>query len=84
MPSAKREFAVCVRNDGYEASLERRKIYELLPDTDTARHRQVRVIDESGEDYLYPASYFAAIELPQAVRKAVLAAVSQETSHGHD
>lgn len=75
MPSTRRRFAVCVRNDGYEASLERRKIYQVLPDADAARHHQVRVIDESGEDYLFPEAYFAPIELPQVVRKAVLAAV---------
>lgn len=66
---------VCLRNDGYEASLERRKIYQALPDAYATRHRQVRVIDESGEDYLYPADFFRGIELPHAVRRAVLAAV---------
>jgi hypothetical protein len=55
--------------------LEPRKIYQALPDLDAAKHRQLRVIDESGEDYLYPASYFTPIELPQPVRKAVLASV---------
>jgi hypothetical protein len=73
MPSARR-FVLCVRNDGYEVSLERRKLYQVLPDVDAARHRQIRVIDESGEDYLYPASCFVAIELPRGVRRAVLAA----------
>jgi hypothetical protein len=66
---------VCLRNHGYEVSLERRKIYAALPDADAARHGQVRIIDESGDDYLFPAAYFAAIELPQAIRRAVLAAV---------
>jgi len=70
-----KQFAVCVRNDGYEVSLERRKIYQVLPDPDAAKHKQVRVIDESGEDYLYPQSFFAPIELPQPIRRAVLAAV---------
>ena len=70
-----KQFAVCLRNDGYEVSLERRKIYQVLPDPDAARHRQVRVIDESGEDYLYPQNFFAPIELPQPIRRAVLAAV---------
>ncbi len=72
--SAKR-FVVCVKNKGYEVSLETRKIYQVLPDADAAKHRQLRVIDESGEDYLYPEIYFAPIELPQPVRRAVLAAV---------
>ncbi len=65
---------LCLRNNGYEVSLEPRKIYEVLPDRDAAAHNQLRVIDESGEDYLYPASHFASIALPQSVRRAVLAA----------
>ena len=60
---------------GYEVSLEPRKIYQVLPDPGAAKHRQIRVIDESGDNYLYPASYFTPIELPQPVRKAVLASV---------
>lgn len=74
-PMKAKQFAVCLRNDGYEVSLERRKIYQVLPDPDAAKHRQVRVIDESGEDYLYPQNFFAPIELPQPIRRAVLAAV---------
>ena len=70
-----RRFVLCLRNTGYEVSLERRKIYQVLPDRAAAAHQQVRVIDESGEDYLFPASYFAPIKLPQALRRAVLAAV---------
>ncbi len=69
-----KKFVVCLRNRGYEASLERRKIYRVLPDPDAAKHRQIRVIDESGEDYLYPQAFFASIELPQPIRRAVLAA----------
>jgi hypothetical protein len=75
MTKPRRSFAVCVRNEGYEVSLELRKIYEVLPDTVAARHRQVRVIDVSGEDYLFPASWFAALELPAPTKRAVLAAV---------
>jgi hypothetical protein len=70
-----KQFAVCLRNDGYEVSLERRKIYQVLPDPGAAKHRQVRVIDESGDDYLYPQNFFAPIELPQPIRRAVLAAI---------
>jgi hypothetical protein len=66
---------LCLRNDGYEVSLERRKIYQALPDADAAKHKQLRVIDESGEDYLYPQGLFASIELPESVRRAVQAAV---------
>ena len=64
MSSTRRNLLLCVRNDGYEASLERRKIYQALPDRDAAKHRQVRVIDESGEDYLYPATFFTPIKPP--------------------
>jgi hypothetical protein len=72
---AAKKFAVCLKNKGYEASLERRKIYQVLPDPGAAKHRQIRVIDESGEDYLYPQSFFAPIDLPQSLRRAVQAAV---------
>jgi hypothetical protein len=71
----KRGLVVCVRNDEYVASLERRKIYELLPDPDAEAHGQVRVVDESGEDYLYPAEYFVRLDLPSETEKAVIAAV---------
>ena len=74
MRSTSKQFVICVKNKGYEGSLESRKVYQVLPDPDAAKHRQLRVIDESGEDYLYPERFFAAIELPQSVRKAVLAA----------
>jgi hypothetical protein len=71
----KRDFVVCVRNDEYVASLELRKIYELLPDPDAEAHGQVRVVDESGEDYLYPAEYFVRLDLPSETEKAVITAV---------
>ena len=73
--STRKQFVVCLRNDGYEVSLERRKIYQVLPDADAAKHKQLRVIDESGEDYLYPQKLFAPIELSQSIRRAVQAAV---------
>jgi len=69
------KFVVCLKNKGYEVSLEPRKIYRVLPDADALKHRQLRVIDESGDAYLYPANYFTPIELPRPVRKAVLASV---------
>ncbi|MDZ4858468.1 MAG: hypothetical protein SGI88_05755 [Candidatus Hydrogenedentes bacterium] len=68
------QFVVCLKNKGYEVSLETRKIYRMVPDPDAAKHKQLRVIDESGDDYLYPARFFSVIELPQLLRKAVLAA----------
>ena len=75
MSSTRRTFAVCLQNDGYEASLELRKIYEALPDASASRHRQIRIVDESGEDYLFPAAWFATIDLPAPVRRAVMAAL---------
>ena len=69
-----RQLVVCVKNRGYAASLEKRKIYVVLADPSAAKHGQVRVIDESGEDYLYPKSFFVPISLPQPARKAVLTA----------
>ena len=73
--AARRELVLCLRNTGYEVSLERRKIYQVVPDRAAAALGQIRVIDESGDDYLYPTSFFAPITLPQALRRAVLAAV---------
>jgi hypothetical protein len=69
-----RRFVVCVRNDGYEASLERNKIYTVLPDADAERDGDLRIIDESGEDYLFAADRFVAIEVPAAVRTSILKA----------
>ena len=68
------KIVVCIRNAGYEVSLERRKIYRLLPDAVAKKHKLLRVVDESGEDYLYPEDYFLSVALPPAVRQAVLAA----------
>jgi hypothetical protein len=67
------ELVVCVRNEGYEVSLELRKIYQAIPDTGASQHNLLRVIDESGEDYLYPQDFFLPIELSKAVEKALLA-----------
>ena len=67
-------FAVCVNNADYPASLELHKIYRVLPDEDAEADGDMRVIDESGEDYLYPADFFVLIELPKAVEKSLLRA----------
>jgi len=72
--ASSRLFAVCVNNSGYETSLERNKIYIVLPDEDAGRDGDVRVIDESGEDYLFSASRFVAIDVPAAVRASILKA----------
>jgi len=65
-------FVICICNDDYSTSLEKRKIYEVLPDNDAAKHNQIRVIDESGEDYLYPAEYFVPVKLPKATEQALV------------
>ncbi len=68
-------FAVCIKNSGYPVSLELHKIYRVLPDEDAARDGDLRVVDESGEDYLYPAAWFAEIKLPQPVKESLLMSV---------
>lgn len=65
------QFVICVGNRGYSASLELRKIYQVIPDKAGLKHNQIRVTDESGEDYLYPEEYFAPVKLPQVVQQAV-------------
>lgn len=67
-------FAICVSNAEYPASLELHKIYRVLPDEDAEQDGDLRVIDESGEDYLYPAGYFMALELPRNVQRVLLQA----------
>jgi hypothetical protein len=69
-----KQFVICIRNEGYSASLEKRKIYVALRDPAAEKHGQLRIIDESGDDYLYPKAFFRAIALPQSVKKAVLTA----------
>ena len=67
-------FAICVQNEGYPASLELWKVYRVVPDKKAAEHQLVRIVDESGEDYLYDQSWFVPIRLPQAAKEAMLAA----------
>jgi len=68
------EFVVCINNDDYPASLELHKIYLVVPDEDVAADGDIRVIDESREDYIYPASYFAHINVPEDVEQSLLRA----------
>ncbi len=68
----KNKFLLCIENEGYEASLELRKLYERLPDKEAERHKQVRIIDESGEDYLYPSDFFAPIRLSVQTRTKLI------------
>jgi len=63
------QFVVCVSNRGYKASLVVRRVYRMIPDREAEERGLLRVIDESGEDYLFPSKLFAAIELPRAVGK---------------
>jgi len=64
-------FAVCLRNRGYAASLEVRKLYPVVSDPDAAANDLIRVIDESGEDYLYPARLFRKLVLPIELQRAL-------------
>ena len=68
------KFAVCIRNEDYPASLELRKLYRVVQDESSAKHKLVRIADESGEDYLYPETYFAPIKLPATVERALFLA----------
>jgi hypothetical protein len=72
MLGRQRQFAVCIRNDEYEESLELKKIYELLPDARAEAHNMVRVVDEEGDDYLYPRDWFLPIELPEPSEQRAL------------
>ena len=65
-------FVVCLKNTGYPASLELHKIYRIVPDKQAGQTNDVRVIDESGDDYLYPASWFAEIKVPRPVERSFL------------
>jgi hypothetical protein len=74
MTKVTKRLVICVHNEGYEASLERRKIYVALHDARAEKLDQIRVIDESGEDYLFPKDAFVEVSLPQSVRRALLLA----------
>src|SRR6266436_5480377 len=70
------QFAVCINNEGYEASLEAGKLYRVIPDDVASSHGYVRVIDESGEDYGYSASRFFPMDVPPALQKALGSAIA--------
>ena len=74
-PKATRQYVVCIANDGFSASLEKRKIYRTLPDADVSAHSLLRVVDESGEDYLYPAKWFVSFSVSPTMAKALALAV---------
>jgi hypothetical protein len=68
-----KQLVVCVENEGYAASLEKRKLYVALRDPSADKHGLIRIVDESGDDYLYPKIFFRPVALPQSVKRAVLA-----------
>ena len=68
------QLVICIKNEDYPASLEMRKIYEAIPDSVAKTHGQIRMIDESGEDYLYPKEYFIPVSFPQNIEDAVIKA----------
>jgi hypothetical protein len=72
--SLKKQFVVCIKNRGYRASLVVRRIYPCIPDPEATKRGLLRVVDESGEDYLYPATLFVAVDLPASVGRAFLLA----------
>ena len=72
--SRSKQLVVCIDNDAFQASLERRKIYVAIPDRSAEAHDLIRIVDESGDDYLYPRALFRAISLPESLRKVLLSA----------
>ena len=67
------QFAVCIDNEGYKASLELGRLYRWIPDKNAQAHGLVRIVDESGEDYLYHKSHFVFVDFPSTVKKKILA-----------
>lgn len=67
-----KRFVICVKNDGYPASLELWKVYQSIPDSQFEKHGEIRVIDEEGEDYLYPKDYFSPVQIEQVVAERLL------------
>jgi len=78
MPRRKKaeKYVLCIKNESYPASLEVRKLYRVVPDAGASAHAMVRVVDESGEDYLYPQDWFIPIDLPEAAASAIAEGVA--------
>lgn len=70
-------FAICINNTDYPDDLQVRTVYQILPDESAAKSDYIRVIDETGEDYLYPATYFVLVEVPSEVAKTLILAAAQ-------
>ena len=77
----KPRFAICIDNSEYPVSLELHKIYRVLPDDEAERDGDIRVIDESGEDYLYPAGHFALVDLPAETERVLMDSFTRDASH---
>lgn len=71
-PETQPRFVLCINNGGYVDDLKVRTVYQVLPDESAARSNYLRIVDETGEDYLYPASYFVPIEVPEEAEQALL------------
>ncbi|MEE8399420.1 MAG: hypothetical protein V3S89_10475 [Desulfobacterales bacterium] len=69
--NSRKIFVVCIKNEGYAASLELRKTYEVIPDERASNHQMIRVVDESSEDYPYPSDFFISINLPKPIEQAL-------------
>lgn len=80
-PGLSFRFAICIDNSEYPASLEQHKIYRVLPDADAERDGDLRIIDESGEDYLYPAGYFVSVDLPSDTLRVLNESFAQGLQH---
>ena len=78
-PKEKTRFVICIRNEGCE-DLAVGKVYSVLADASAAKEDHLRIVDESGEDYLYPSDYFVSIALPQAAEKVLLALASSKVA----
>ncbi|NOT57389.1 MAG: hypothetical protein HOP18_22530 [Deltaproteobacteria bacterium] len=74
-------FAICVENSEYPASLELHKTYRVLPDEEAAEDGDLRIVDESGEDYLYPAEYFVVLEVPRQTAQALTKSFLRHARH---
>ncbi|MBI1387341.1 MAG: hypothetical protein GC154_02705 [bacterium] len=76
------KFVICIKNDDYPASLEKLKLYESLPDKAAENDGFIRVIDESGEDYLFPVDYFIPVDLPHSTEKVLVDAAESSRLNG--
>lgn len=74
MKNSAERFVICIGNEDYPASLEKRKVYQEISDPDAAKQNLIRVIDESGEDYLFPRDLFLPVELSGEAKDAILRA----------